>query len=105
MPSIEKIFAADLAAAEGHFPGNPIIPGAYLLSAALAAVAAELGWEVSACAIKAAKFLTACHPGERMLIDYAAEAGGALKLECTVGGVSVLSARIACQMPARQAPA
>jgi 3-hydroxyacyl-[acyl-carrier-protein] dehydratase len=104
MASIEKTYPADLPASLGHFPGNPIIPGAWLLADALATVAARLGWEPGACTVKNAKFLAPARPGEMVQIVYTvtgavtgtAGAAGALKLDCAVGGTAVLSAQISC---------
>ena len=96
MSGLEKTYPEDLPAARGHFPGNPIIPGAWLLADALATVAAELGWEPGACIVKNAKFLSPARPGERVRIEYTEGAAGSLKLECAVGGNAVLSAQISC---------
>ncbi len=96
MPGLEKTYPADLPAAQGHFPGNPIIPGAYLLSDALAEVAAQLGWQPGTCSVKNAKFLAPCRPGDQVHIDYSAGGDGKLKLLCTVAGNPVLSAQVLC---------
>ncbi|HEX4330039.1 MAG TPA: hypothetical protein VH105_24835 [Burkholderiales bacterium] len=96
MSGLEKTYPEDLPAAQGHFPGNPIIPGAWLLADALATVAAELGWEAGACTVKNAKFLSPARPGERVNIEYTTGAPGSLKLECTAGGHAVLTAQISC---------
>jgi len=94
--SMVHAFAADLAAAQGHFPGNPIVPGAFLLSQALALVAAHLGMAVPACEVLAAKFPAPCRPGDSVRIDYTEKAGGTLDIRCAVGDITVLSAQIRC---------
>lgn len=60
-------FAADHPTAPGHFPGNPVIPGALLLDAALCAVA---GAATSACTIRTAKFLRPVRPGDTLRIEW-----------------------------------
>ena len=76
MPSIERMFTSDHRAAEGHFPGNPIIPGAVLLSTMLDAIASELRVSLSPCRIKAAKFYSPVRPGDSVVISFTAEDGG-----------------------------
>lgn len=96
MPTLEKTYPADLPATQGHFPGNPIIPGAWLLADALAAVAHALGWKPHACTVKNAKFMAPARPGQKVQIIYTPGENGALKLECQADGTPVLAAQIAC---------
>ncbi|MDB5804359.1 MAG: hypothetical protein JWN73_1681 [Betaproteobacteria bacterium] len=96
MPGFEKTYPADLPPTRGHFPGNPIIPGAWLLADALATVAGEFGWALGACTVKNAKFLSPARPGERVQIEYTLGSPDSLKLECTVNGSTVLSAQVTC---------
>jgi 3-hydroxymyristoyl/3-hydroxydecanoyl-(acyl carrier protein) dehydratase len=64
--STEICFAADHPTAAGHFPGNPIIPGAVLLDAVLLAIAGA----TAPCAISTVKFLRPVRPGDRMRIEW-----------------------------------
>ncbi len=57
---------ADHAAFAGHFPGNPLVPGVVLLDETLHSVAGTRGVTAGRCAVVAAKFLSAAHPGERL---------------------------------------
>ena len=61
---------ADHGAFAGHFPGNPIVPGVLLLDAALHSIAAVCGLSYEGCTISAAKFLSAVHPGELLLLGF-----------------------------------
>jgi 3-hydroxymyristoyl/3-hydroxydecanoyl-(acyl carrier protein) dehydratase len=61
-------FAEDHPAAAGHFPGDPIIPGALLLDAALRAIAGATS--AKSCEIRAVKFLRLVRPGDRMRIEW-----------------------------------
>ena len=93
---IEQFFPVDHPAAEGHFPGSPIIPGALLLSETVRAIAANLGTAYSPCQIASAKFFYPVRPGDRVLIDFACVASS-IKFNCTVVGRTVLSGRMKIQ--------
>jgi 3-hydroxyacyl-[acyl-carrier-protein] dehydratase len=76
-------FASDYPAAQGHFPGNPIIPGAVLLREVVAAmVSAD---DLSRREIVWAKFHQPVRPGDTMEIRWAA-AGNEIKFSCSIAG-------------------
>jgi 3-hydroxymyristoyl/3-hydroxydecanoyl-(acyl carrier protein) dehydratase len=108
MAEIRKTYPSGLPATQGHFPGNPIVPGAWLLADALASVALDLKRDpaqfAGSCTVKAAKFLAPCRPGDELRIAYTLLDTGALKLECNVGQATVLSALLICP-PSPQTPA
>ena len=81
-PSCELRFAVDHPTAAGHFPGNPIIPGATLLDEVLLAVAEREGGTAGPCEIRSAKFLHPVRPGDRLLLRWEACAGGETRFEC-----------------------
>lgn len=85
--SVSRVLAADHAAARGHFPGNPVIPGAVLLDAVLEA----LGGGAPGCVIESAKFLYPVRPGDCLDIGWTAKEGGATRFECRVQGRIVLA--------------
>ena len=66
--AIEIRFAEDHPTAAGHFPGNPILPGALLLDAVLLAVSGEAG--ASFCQVRTVKFLQPVRPGDRLRIEW-----------------------------------
>lgn len=68
----------DHPTAAGHFPGNPIIPGALLLDE----VARVIG---GVTAIRAAKFFRPVRPGESLRVDWEEVAGG-VKFACHLAG-------------------
>jgi 3-hydroxyacyl-[acyl-carrier-protein] dehydratase len=72
--SFEMRFASDHPTAAGHFPGNPIIPGALALDAVLDAIAGD-DPVAQACEIRAVKFLRPIRPGDRIRIDWHEERG------------------------------
>ena len=96
MATVEHFYAQDHRAAEGHFPGNPIIPGAVLLSDALRAIAASLGVPLTPSRIKAAKFHSPTRPGDRVLIEFTAPVAGHFKFTCAVNGSKVLTGEATC---------
>ncbi len=96
MATIERWFLPDHPAAQGHFPGNPVIPGALLLSEALRAIEASLGAKLSPCRIRFAKFFHPARPGDRVLVDFSADDGGGIRFGCTVGGKTVLTGEVTC---------
>lgn len=96
MPSIEHVFPADLAAARGHFPGNPIVPGALLLNEALRAIGEGLHAPLPPCRITFAKFIYPVRPGERVSIEFSEPADGAIRFTCAVAGRIVLRGEVKC---------
>jgi 3-hydroxymyristoyl/3-hydroxydecanoyl-(acyl carrier protein) dehydratase len=81
--SIERWIAADHPAAVGHFPGNPIVPGAVLLDEIIAAIAG--GRSVDAIEVSSAKFLEKVRPGERLTIRWHDVPEGEIRFTCSAG--------------------
>lgn len=96
MAVIECRLALGHPAAEGHFPGNPIIPGSVLLAEALHAIGTHLGVALQPCRIRAAKFPHPARPGARVSIEYAGDPARGLRFVCTVAGTTVLSGEVQC---------
>jgi 3-hydroxymyristoyl/3-hydroxydecanoyl-(acyl carrier protein) dehydratase len=80
--SREICFSPDHPTAAGHFPGDPIIPGALLLDEVLLAIAADEGGITGACCIRSAKFLRPVRPGDRLVIRWQGDAAGETRFEC-----------------------
>lgn len=80
--SRELRFGLDHPTAAGHFPGNPIIPGALLLDEVLLAIAEGEGRTVGACVIRAAKFLHPVRPGDKIVIRWETQPVGETRFEC-----------------------
>lgn len=91
MATLERSFAPDDATAQGHFPGDPIIPGAVLLSEVVLAIETDLGRSLGACRVKSAKFVHPVRPGERVSIEYSGQREGAVRFSCSAGGRAVLA--------------
>jgi 3-hydroxyacyl-[acyl-carrier-protein] dehydratase len=80
--SREMRFDLDHPTAAGHFPGNPIIPGALLLDEVLLAIAEAEGRTVGACVIRSAKFLHPVRPGDRIVVRWKTHPIGETRFEC-----------------------
>lgn len=96
MATVECFFPLDHPAAQGHFPGNPIIPGAVLLSETLRAIEASLAMSLSPGQIRSAKFFYPARPGHRVTIEFSEFAQGEIKFACAVEGKTVLTGVVKC---------
>jgi 3-hydroxymyristoyl/3-hydroxydecanoyl-(acyl carrier protein) dehydratase len=92
---LKQTLPADHAAADGHFPGNPVIPGAVLLSEAVRMMEAALRRRLSPYRIRRAKFPHPARPGDELELSFS-ETRGALRFECTVRGKAVLAGEVEC---------
>ncbi len=79
-------FASDHPISAGHFPSNPIIPGALLLDEVVSAIAGD-----GSVTIRAAKFLQIVRPGEQVNLCWQSLAGGGVKFECRRAGEDSLA--------------
>jgi 3-hydroxymyristoyl/3-hydroxydecanoyl-(acyl carrier protein) dehydratase len=89
--SIERRFAADHPASAGHFPGNPIIPGALLLDEVVAAVTATLE-QTRVISIRAAKFLHPVRPNDAVRMQWHAAAARLISFEYRLIDGDILAA-------------
>jgi 3-hydroxyacyl-[acyl-carrier-protein] dehydratase len=71
--------AADHPAYAGHFPSFPVLPGAVLLDAVLAAIQQERGIDITAWQIASAKFLAAVRPGDALAVEHEAVGVGTIR--------------------------
>ncbi len=79
--SNEVFFAIDHPVASGHFPGNPIIPGALLLDEVVKIIATpvDVAGEI---VIRSAKFLRPVRPGQTITVRWESRENGDIKFEC-----------------------
>ncbi len=80
--SAELIFAADHPAAQGHFPGNPVIPGAVLLDEVLSAICLRTKSAADGFEILSVKFLLPVRPGSRLTLSWEDGVSGQIKFQC-----------------------
>lgn len=64
----------DHPAFAGHFPGLPILPGAFLLDAALAVIESDLKLELVEWLVASAKFLEPVRPGDVLTVEHSRSA-------------------------------
>jgi len=94
MTVIAKVFQHDHPASQGHFPGDPMIPGAVLLDETLRAIEAGPDAGLAPFRIRSAKFLHPALPGDRMLIRFSRTPEGEIRFVCSVGETPVLTGQI-----------
>jgi 3-hydroxymyristoyl/3-hydroxydecanoyl-(acyl carrier protein) dehydratase len=96
---LKQTLPADHPAADGHFPGNPVIPGAVLLSEALRMIEAGLGRRLSPYRIRRAKFPHPARPGDELEVSFSEARDavrGAVRFHCAVRGKAVLVGEVEC---------
>jgi 3-hydroxyacyl-[acyl-carrier-protein] dehydratase len=71
--------AADHPAYAGHFPSFPVLPGAVLLDAVLAAIQDERGIDITRWQIVSAKFLAVVRPGDPLAVEHEAPGVGTIR--------------------------
>lgn len=81
--SAVRCFPLDDPASVGHFPGNPIIPGAVLLREVVRAISA--GGDSACRGVRSAKFLHPVRPGDRLTIVWEATSAGDVGFLCSTG--------------------
>jgi acyl-CoA synthetase (AMP-forming)/AMP-acid ligase II len=89
--TVRRRIAADHAAAPGHFPGNPILPGVVLLDEVIAAAREQGQLGAGACTVRSAKFVRTVRPGEELTITLEPRTGGDIRFECRVGREAAVS--------------
>jgi 3-hydroxyacyl-[acyl-carrier-protein] dehydratase len=77
--SSEIRFGLDHPTAAGHFPGNPIIPGATLLDEVIAAIA---DGPLARIVIRSTKFLQPVRPGDVLELRWQLRDDGEIAFEC-----------------------
>jgi 3-hydroxyacyl-[acyl-carrier-protein] dehydratase len=88
------VVPADHPAFAGHFPGNPILPGAVLLDVALEFIASARGFSLDHCVVGSVKFLSPATPGDELQIQHECLASGAIRFEIVAGERKIASGSI-----------
>ncbi|HEX6690717.1 MAG TPA: hypothetical protein VF110_06155 [Burkholderiales bacterium] len=90
---LERVLQPDHPASRGHFAGNPIIPGAVLLSETVLAIAPGLDAPL---VVTSAKFPHPARPGDRVVIEVSRSGRSEIRFSCSVEGKSVLIGQMSC---------
>lgn len=77
--------ASDHPALAGHFPDNPIVPGAMILDMTAQALKKEVGEDIKILKITRAKFLSPLPPGRPMAITFSIT-GNLARFTCSAQG-------------------
>ncbi|HWQ40124.1 MAG TPA: AMP-binding protein [Burkholderiales bacterium] len=83
---LEVTIAADHPALAGHFPGDPVVPGAVLLDEVVEALVRGFHESRAALEIVSAKFLRPVRPGERLHLRLVAGTDRTVRFEYRAGG-------------------
>ncbi|HVL56527.1 MAG TPA: hypothetical protein VM491_08475 [Burkholderiaceae bacterium] len=84
-----------------HFPGRPILPGAFLLDRIVAALTAQRALPVDGdWAVRSAKFLAPVGPADSLTLGWRGERDGIVRFECRAADTVVATGLLDAQ-PAR----
>jgi 3-hydroxymyristoyl/3-hydroxydecanoyl-(acyl carrier protein) dehydratase len=78
---------------DGHFPGDPLVPGAKLIDLVLAELMAAGAIGAHPIEVTAAKFIAPVRPGDHVTIGWRPGSGG-LRFECRVGDTLVATGAV-----------
>ena len=90
----EWIVTPDHPALEGHFPGDPILPGVSLLAAVLDAIE-DGGQSIARCNWRVAKFHSPARPGDALTLALDARGDGVFAFTVDAGAGTANARRVA----------
>ena len=91
MDRVDIVIPRDHPSAAGHFPGNPIVPGALLLSEVIRAWENRVASPIEKTTVRVAKFLSPTLPGDTIAVQFELMSTATVKFSCVVKGTVVLS--------------
>jgi 3-hydroxymyristoyl/3-hydroxydecanoyl-(acyl carrier protein) dehydratase len=91
----EHVVPRDHPAFEGHFPGEPVLPGVVLLAEALALIEADTGIAADGWTLESGKFHGVVGPGARLEFVHRAHGGNGRRFEVREEGRLVASGVLA----------
>ncbi len=91
MDQVDIVIPQNHPSAAGHFPGNPIVPGALLLSEVIRAWEVLIASPIEKTTMRVAKFLSPTLPGDTVAVQFEPMSAATVKFSCVVKGTLVLS--------------
>jgi 3-hydroxymyristoyl/3-hydroxydecanoyl-(acyl carrier protein) dehydratase len=95
----EHVVPRDHPAFDGHFPGEPLLPGVVLLAEALARIEADTGIAADGWTLESGKFHGAVGPGARLEVVHRAHTLNGRRFEVLDQGRLVASGVLARRQP------
>ena len=92
-------FARDHACAIGHFPENPIIPGAVVLGDVVATICDAQRLPVTSFGVSSAKFFHPVRPGDIVAVSWQKRSNTEIHFDCLLDGTAtvVLTGLLKCR--------
>lgn len=78
----------------GHFPGNPLVPGASILERVIEEISRRAGTPQAVQRLEAVKFLTALRPGDELSIELESIDANSVRFQCRSGARAIASGLI-----------
>jgi 3-hydroxyacyl-[acyl-carrier-protein] dehydratase len=91
----ELLISAEHPAFAGHFPGEPILPGALLLDEVLYRILEDRALDAGEWQVTAAKFLKSVRPGDTLRIEHSQAPDGSVRFAARVAERPALSGTLA----------
>lgn len=93
---VHRVIAKEHPAIAGHFPGNPIVPGALILDEVLRA-AEEWRGQLRLKSVESVKFTAPLRPGDAFSIELHGDGESYIAFECRHAGMRLASGRLAVE--------
>jgi 3-hydroxyacyl-[acyl-carrier-protein] dehydratase len=90
---VARVFAQDHPALEGHFPGNPVVPGVVILEEVFRGLVEVLG-DIELVSFPRVKFLSPLRPGQPFTVCYTLTEPTEVSFTCTCAGRTLSQGRM-----------
>lgn len=90
---VARVFAHDHPALEGHFPGDPVVPGVVILEEVFTGLVEVLG-DIELVSFPRVKFLSPLRPGQPFTVCYTLTHPTEVSFTCSCAGRMVSQGRV-----------